>query len=100
MEPSLQHYRDLEEAEEQYQISLRTHLQNIDTLIKLHDSRLYDLERNFQKDLKVLQDDFTAEKEFMENKFKNEKKELSAIIEAIENEEENRDNDVNNIVIQ
>ena len=30
----------------------------------------------------------------MENKFKNEKKELSAIIEAIEQEEDGRNNDV------
>merc|ERR1719446_1752319 len=29
--------RDLEEAEEQYQIALRSHLVNIDELIKLHD---------------------------------------------------------------
>jgi uncharacterized membrane protein YcjF (UPF0283 family) len=39
--------RDLEGAEDQYQMALRTHLMNIDTLIKLHDSRLYALERNF-----------------------------------------------------
>lgn len=45
--------RDLEEADDQYQMALRTHLVNIDTLIKLHDSRLYALERNFHAELKV-----------------------------------------------
>jgi dynein regulatory complex subunit 2 len=85
---------DLEEAEDQYQMALRTHLVNLDSLIKLHDSRLYALERNFHQELRVLQADFNKEKTTIVGKFKQEKKELSAIIEGIENEEENRDADV------
>eukprot|EP01035_Chromulina_nebulosa_P028079 gene28079-37002_t len=85
--------RDLEEAEDQYQMALRTHLMNIDALIKLHDSRLYSLERNFHHDLEVLQSDFLTEKNIMISKFKHEKKELAAIIDAIEQEEESRDNE-------
>ena len=87
--------RDLEEAEDQYQMALRTHLVNLDTLIKLHDSRLYALERNFHQELRTLQTDFNKEKGVILGKFKQEKKELSAIIDAIEQEEENRDNEVN-----
>lgn len=75
-------------------MALRTHLVNIDSLIKLHDSRLYSLERNFHQELKVMQEDFNKEKEIIINKFKNEKKELSAIIDAIEHEEEGRMNEV------
>lgn len=75
-------------------MALRTHLSNIDTLIKLHDSRLYSLERNFQQELRKIQTDFNKEKEIMLMKFQNEKKELSAIIEAIEQEEESRENEV------
>jgi hypothetical protein len=86
--------RDLEEAEDQYQMALRTHLVNLDTLIKLHDSRLYALERNFHQELRTLQADFNKEKGVILGKFKQEKKELSAIIEAIEQEEEARENDV------
>lgn len=86
--------RDLEEAEDQYQMALRTHLVNIDTLIKLHDSRLYALERNFQHELKVLQEDFFHEKENMLEKFNNEKMELKAIIEAIDQEEDGRNLEV------
>mmetsp|Transcript_38 Transcript_38/g.80 ORF Transcript_38/g.80 Transcript_38/m.80 type:complete len:514 (+) Transcript_38:199-1740(+) len=85
--------RDLEEAEDQYQMALRTHLVNLDTLIKLHDSRLYALERNFHHELKTLQIDFNKEKESMVGKFKQEKKELAAIIDAIETEEEGRDSE-------
>lgn len=84
----------MEEAEDQYQMALRTHLVNLDTLIKLHDSRLYALERNFHQELRTLQADFNKEKGIIVGKFKQEKKELGAIIEAIELEEEGRDNDV------
>ena len=84
----------MEEAEDQYQMALRTHLVNLDTLIKLHDSRLYALERNFHQELRTLQTDFNKEKGVILGKFKQEKKELGAIIEAIEQEEENRDNEV------
>ncbi|RYG66395.1 hypothetical protein EON64_09875 [archaeon] len=86
--------RDLEEAEDQYQMALRTHLINIDSLIKLHDSRLYALERHFQNELKVLQVDFLVEKETMLGKFSREKRELAAIIEAIEQEEDGRNSEV------
>jgi chromosome segregation ATPase len=72
-------------------MALRTHLVNVDELIKLHDSRLYALERSFQQELAVMQADFNKEKEYMSEKFKQEKKELSAIIDAIEQEEEDRD---------
>ncbi len=95
--------RDLEEAEDQYQMAMRTHLVNIDTLIKLHDTRLYALERNFHNELKVLQTDFTKEKETMIGKFRHEKKELAAVIDAVEQQEDAADSSVsdqhdNNII--
>lgn len=85
--------RDLEEAEDQYQMSLRSHLNNVDELIKLHDSRLFSLERSFQKELKQLQGDFDKEKASMVAKFKKEKKALQSIVDAIEKEEEDRENE-------
>jgi hypothetical protein len=87
-------FSDLEEAEDQYQMSLRTQLVNIDGLIKLHDSRLYSLERSFQEELRQSQADFEREKALMVSRFRHEKKELSAILDAIELEEEGRDNEV------
>lgn len=91
-------FRDLEEAEDQYQMGLRTHLLNMDTIIKLHDSRLYSLERNFQQELRTVQADFLQEKEVLLQKFTKEKRELAAIIEAIESEEENKSSDVSMIL--
>ena len=32
--------RDLDEAEEQYQMALRSHLQNVDALIDLYNSKV------------------------------------------------------------
>lgn len=83
--------RDLEEAEDQFQMALRTHLQNLDTLIQLHDGRLYALEKNFQTELKTMQNDFHLEKDNMLAKFRQEKKELTAVIETIESDENERD---------
>lgn len=80
--------RDLEEAEDQYQMALRLHLQNMDALIQLHDNRLYALERNFQSELKQLQEDATNDKTFISGKFNAEKHELRMLIEAIDEEED------------
>ena len=37
--------RDLEEADEQHQMALRSHLQNVDELVKLQRSRLLAMEQ-------------------------------------------------------
>lgn len=85
--------RDLEESEDQYQMALRSHLMNVDNLIKLHDSRLYSLERNFQSELKTLQDDFNKEKAFLSTKFTQERNDLQSIIDHVEAEEEEKENE-------
>ena len=85
--------RDLEEAEDQFQVAMRSHLVNMDALIKLHDSRLYALERNFQTEITTIQRDFHKEKTEMIARFGQEKKELSSIIETIEKEEQDRENE-------
>merc|ERR550514_703353 len=45
--------RDTEEAEEQYQMALRSHLQNVERLISLQDSRLLALENEFSTELET-----------------------------------------------
>ena len=73
--------RDLEEAEEQYQMALRAHLQNIDALIDLQDSRLLALENEFENDLRTLEDEFNAEREEIITQHNMEKTELNFIFE-------------------
>lgn len=83
--------RDLEEAEEQYGTALRSHLQNIDRLIDLQDSRLLVLENEFESELNEIAAEFNAEREQMQDQHKLETKELQDIIAAVESEEGERE---------
>ena len=83
--------RDLEESEEQYQMALRSHLQNIDTLIDLQDARLLALENDFETDLRTLEDEFNAEREEIEKQHATEKTELLDIMAAVEADERERE---------
>ena len=58
--------RDLDEAEEQYQMALRNHLIHVDELIELQDSRLRGLKEEFLRDVKIIKDEFDAEKREIE----------------------------------
>lgn len=53
--------RDLEDSEDQYQMALRSHLRIVNKLIYLHNSRLWRLEFEFERDLQEL-DEFEAER--------------------------------------
>lgn len=79
--------RDVEEAEEQYQMALRAHLQNIDTLIDLQDARLLALENTFEDDLSQLRAEFTAEREQVVKQHTKERSELLDIMAAVESDE-------------
>ena len=54
--------RDLEEAEDQFGMALRAHLQNMDKLIDLQDSRLLGLEQEFEGELAALEKEFNSER--------------------------------------
>ena len=83
--------RDLEESEEQYQMALRSHLQNIDVLIDLQDARLLALENDFESDLRTLEDEFNAEREEIQKQHATEKTELLDIMTAVEMDERERE---------
>ena len=85
--------RDLEESEEQYQMALRSHLQNIDTLIDLQDSRLLALENEFENDLRTLEDEFQAERDEIDTQQTAEKQELVDIMEAVKADEREKETD-------
>merc|ERR1719353_2136014 len=46
--------RDLDEAEEQHQVAVRAHLQNVDRLIAIQRARVEGLEEEFQQDVDAL----------------------------------------------
>jgi hypothetical protein len=50
--------RDMEEAEEQYALAARTHLQVMERLLELQYQRMRALDAQFSTDLQALQDEF------------------------------------------
>merc|ERR1711959_325177 len=76
--------RDLEEADEQHQMALRSHLQNVDALVKLQTSRLYAMEQQSEKDLKMIEGEFKQEFEDMKATHKRLTKEMKDVNEAVE----------------
>jgi len=79
--------RDLDEAEEQYQMALRNHLIHIDDLIALQQSRLRGLHEEFERDVKIIKEEFDREKHDIEKSHELETSELSEMIATIEEEE-------------
>ncbi|TMW64998.1 hypothetical protein Poli38472_009165 [Pythium oligandrum] len=83
--------RDLEEAEEQFQMALRSHLLNIDEFIDLQDERLLGLEKEFEQDLRELEQEFLIEKEKIVTQHALEKNELQRIMNEVEQQEKEKE---------
>jgi len=79
--------RDLEEADEQYQMALRNHKIRIDQLIDIQNSRLRGLHEEFERDLQILKSEFDKEKDDINNGHDMEKTELEGMIATINEEE-------------
>ena len=87
--------RDLDEAEEQNQMALRSHLQNVDTLIELQANRLRALESEFQAEVDTIQDEFNTERTQIMEKHEKDKQELLDIMVMMEREHQEHENEVN-----
>jgi hypothetical protein len=72
--------RDLDEAEEQYQMALRNHLMHMDDLIALQQSRLRGLNEEFERDTRILKNEFDQEKNEIERSHDAETQELTEMI--------------------
>lgn len=83
--------RDLDEAEEQHQVAVRSHLLNVDRLLEVQQSRLLALEDDFKREVATLMEEFHIEREQIQEKHALEKRELTLIIEQVEREEKNRE---------
>ena len=79
--------RDLEEADEQFQMALRNHKIRVDQLIDIQKSRLKGLHEEFERDLSILKTEFDIEKYGIHRGHMMEKAELENMIETIEEEE-------------
>merc|ERR1719499_1051027 len=83
--------RDLDEAEEQHQVAVRSHLLNVDRLLEIQRSRLLALEDDCNRDVSTLQEEFRIEREHIQEKHALEKRELALIVEQVEKEEKMRE---------
>ncbi len=52
----------LEEMEEQYQLTLRSHLQNVDQVVSLHEERFDELSKELEDELRELDEEFQIER--------------------------------------
>ena len=85
--------RDLEEAEDQFQMALRTHLINVDRLVDLQDGRLMAMEREFEEELESVEKEFRTEREMIVAQHASEVAHLTNIMTAIDIEEQERESD-------
>merc|ERR1719504_368449 len=83
--------RDLDEAEEQHQVAVGSHLLNVDRLLEIQQSRLLALEDDFKQDVVTLTEEFRIERDQIQDKHALEKRELTLIVEQVERDEKNRE---------
>lgn len=76
--------RDLDEAEEQFQMALRNHLIHVDELIDLQNARLQGLHEEFERDVEIVKSEYDTEKMEIERSHNQERQELLDMISTIE----------------
>mmetsp|Transcript_36300 Transcript_36300/g.43865 ORF Transcript_36300/g.43865 Transcript_36300/m.43865 type:complete len:516 (-) Transcript_36300:287-1834(-) len=78
--------RDLEDAEEQYQMALRSHLMIVDALIDLQYTRVKALEEEFTNSLCALEEEFETERTEIINAHMRQKKDIHDMMAAMEHQ--------------
>lgn len=71
-------------------MALRNHLIHVDELIELQDSRLRGLKEEFLRDVKIIKDEFDAERREIDQSHREETRELHDMIETIREEEDGK----------
>ncbi|XP_002736497.1 dynein regulatory complex subunit 2-like [Saccoglossus kowalevskii] len=85
--------KDLSEAEEQYSMALRSHLQNVDSLIDLQRQRLDILQKEYTEELDILKNEFDSERALIIEQFKREMNDLQDIMFAMDQNFSERENE-------
>jgi len=78
--------KDLDEAEEQYQTAIKSHLQNLRKLLDFQSERLANADEEYDEELTLLQEEFETERSEIVQKHKKEMEEIMDIIFAMEQE--------------
>jgi len=87
--------KDLQEAEEQYSMAMRSNFQNIDNLIDIHTEELNSTKKKFQDMLEIIKLEFDKEKEFIKERHTQEMNELTTIIYGMEKTFLDQENEAN-----
>eukprot|EP00794_Sanderia_malayensis_P013961 gene13961-15418_t len=85
--------KDSSEADEQYNVALRSHIQNINKLIDFQDSRLVILETEFEQELESIRMEFDTERDCILQQHRLETNEIMDIVFAMDQECEERENE-------
>jgi hypothetical protein len=88
--------KNLDEADDQYQIALRNHLIHLDQLIALQDSRLESMHAEFDRDCKILEEEFDREREEINNIHRNQVRQLDDMIETVKEDDKKKTEDARN----
>lgn len=78
--------RDLDDAEDQYRMAIRSHHELMDRLLDLQHERVTSLEREFSNKLEQLQNEFDKEREQIESAHARQKHDLERLIGAMQEE--------------
>ncbi|KAL5016348.1 hypothetical protein ScPMuIL_005937 [Solemya velum] len=85
--------KDLMEAEEQYSMALRSHLQNIDNLIDLQRQRVQSLKNEYDGELEIIKEEFDSERMLMLEQISREMNDIADILFAMEQNFQERETD-------
>lgn len=85
--------RDLDEAEEQYQMCVRAHLKEQDFLLEIQRSRVTALESAFDSELAALEQEFNTERQLILHMHQTEKREMLEIMSQMEKDFEEQEQD-------
>ncbi|XP_061198253.1 dynein regulatory complex subunit 2-like [Saccostrea echinata] len=85
--------KDLQEADEQYSMSLRAHLQNVDSLIDQQKLRIHSLQHEYEEELEVIREEFDTERSIMIEQNDVEMNDIADILFAMEQNFQDRENE-------
>lgn len=80
----------LEDSHRQYQMALKNHILHVDRFSHLREHQVKDLRNNFEKQLEVLYEEFTAETDHIMQEKSNQIKNLEDMIASIKEEEKRK----------
>lgn len=85
---------DMQDAEAQFQLATRSHLLNVDKLVKINDDGLKELQKMYQKHIELIQKTFREEMVKLHDQFDKEKQALQSSVDAVDGNEDEKKNDL------